>query len=241
MKFDIFGGCTSRDLFNFENACGSVNRYFARSSLVSQYTPKVLSLQTAKFDTGSNFTNRMVRSDIEKSFRHYLSSSSPKGDYLIMDLLIERVPILRFENGYITRSIEFLKAKLDIGRETRLSKDEHLSVFREIAPTLANDLKCYKKVFLHKAFARNSYIDKNQKIARFDNLEEIESMNIVLAALYKTMEESMSNLVPLALNDFCAWEGHRWGLSPYHYEDEYYQLLNKRINNIIQSDGTSTA
>jgi len=236
IKFDIFGGCTSRDLFNFENACGQVNRYFARSSLVSQYTDPIVSLQKSVFDTGSNFSNNMVLSDIRKNFFNYFRGSAPKGDYLILDLLIERVPILTYQNGFLTRTIEFTKAKIDIGREVRITKEDHLALFRSIAPQLAEDLKVYRKVFLHKALSRTKYISNNQQIIDFKHIEEIATTNNFLNSLYEILEQNIPNLEIMALNDFYGWEGHRWGLSSFHYEDEYYTLLNKRINNIIQTD-----
>lgn len=234
MKFDIFGGCTSRDLFNFENSCGQVNRYFARSSLVSQYTPAIKSLQNVDIHTGSNFSNKMVQSDIQKSFFQYLKGPTQKASYIILDLLIERVPILKYQDGFLTRTIEFTKSKISLGKEIRINRDEHLELFRKLVPQLAHDLSIYKKVILHKALSRTQYVSTEQKLIKFSHTEEISATNEFLAALYEIIENSIPNLEVLYLDDFHAWEGHRWGLSSFHYEDGYYQQLNKKIRDITR-------
>jgi hypothetical protein len=236
MKFDIFGGCTSRDLFNFENACGQVNRYFARSSLVSQYSPAISSLQNVDINTGSNFSNKMVQSDIQKSFFQYFKGPAQKASYLILDLLIERVPILKYQNGFLTRTIEFTKSKISVGKEMRISRDEHLELFGKLVPQLADDLSIYKKVILHKALSRTQYISKEQKIVKFPHIEEISATNEFLTALYQIIENNIPNLEVLYLDDFYAWEEHRWGLSSFHYEDGYYQQLNQKIHEITRAN-----
>lgn len=235
MIIDIFGGCTSRDLFNFENACGRVGNYFARSSLVSQYTNKIASLQNIKINLGSNFQRSMVQSDLQKNFYHYFRDGSRIGDYLIIDLLIERLPLIKFQNGLITRTSEYAKIRTDLGitKELFLSRNEHIEKFREIAPQIAEDLNKYKKIFLHRSLLRQNYISNEGELLKFADQDKIIATNTFLSTLYDILETNLHNVSSIHVPQFHAWAGHRWGLTNYHYETEYYYTVNRMIQNII--------
>ncbi len=235
MKFDIFGGCTSRDLFNLENRGGAVHNYFARSSLVSQYTSKIESLQSIEINLGSKFQKSMVQGDLQKSFYNYFRDNTPKGDYLIIDLLIERLPLIKFQNGLITRTSEYAKIKQDlqIQKETFLAPEEHLQEFQKALPILVQDFRIYKKVFLHKSFLRNQYLSTAGKLCWFENQYKINITNAFLKTLYDLLETNIENVEVLEYPEFYAWEGHRWGLAAYHYESEYYNLINRKIRQSI--------
>lgn len=235
MIFDIFGGCTSRDLFNFDDACGKVGNYFARSSLVSQYTEVIPSLQNIDINLGSKFQRAMVQGDLQKNFYNYFRNGSRIGDFLILDLLIERLSLIKFQNGLITRTSEYAKIKADLGivKERFITRDEHAEQFRKIAPILAQDFRRYKKIFLHKSFLRERYISNEGLICNFDNPEKIVATNNFLSQLYNVLENIIPNMQTIHVPEFEAWEGHRWGLTNYHYETEYYHTVNRRLQHYI--------
>lgn len=229
VSFDVFGGCTSRDLFNYPNAPGKVNEYFARTSLVSQYTSKIPSLQKVDIQITNGFRKSTVLGDFTKRMFDYFRSDVPKGDYFVMDLLVERLPILEYEGGYVTNSLEFKQAKLELPEAAAIDKAEHLRIFENIVPAFVDDLAVYKKVFLNRSLFLNSYLDKENNLKHFQNTQYIARTNAVLLPLYDCLERSIPNLEVFDLQDIYAWEGHRWGLSAYHYEDRYYEGVNDRI------------
>lgn len=233
VSFDVFGGCTSRDLFNYSNAPGKVNQYFARTSLVSQYTSKIPSLQQVNIQMTNGFRKSTVLGDLTKRMYDYFRSDAPKGDYFVMDLLVERLPILQYEEGYVTNSLEFKQAKIELPEATAIDKAEHLRIFESVLPAFVDDLAVYRKVFLNKSLFLNSYLDKENNLKNFQNAQYIARMNAVLWPLYDCLERSIPNLEVFDLQDIYAWEGHRWGLSPYHYEDRYYEGVNDKIRSSI--------
>lgn len=60
-------------------------------------------------------------------------------------------------------------------------------------------------------------------------------MNQFLSPLYELLEKNIKNIVVFELDGVRAWEGHRWGLSAYHYEDWYYKSVNDKIAQHISS------
>ena len=237
MIFDIFGGCTSRDLFNFENSCGRVGNYFARSSLVSQYSARDRTLEQLNINLASKFQREMVQGDLQKHFYNYLKNGSKLGDYLIIDLLIERLPLVKFKKGLITRTSEYARIKSDLGisKEVLMRAPEHLEAFRKIAPLVAADFRQYKGIILHKSFLREKYISNNGDICDFDNKGKITSTNEYLTELYEILASELENVTIIHVPEFHAWEGHRWGLTNYHFETEYYYEVNRRIQETLRT------
>ncbi|ETF04719.1 hypothetical protein W822_04175 [Advenella kashmirensis W13003] len=235
--FDVFGGCTSRDLFNYPNSPGEVNEYFARTSLVSQYTAKIESLQNVSIDVITGFRKNTVLGDFTKRMHDYFKSDAPKADYFVMDLLVERLPILQYENGFVTNSLEFKQAKVELSDARQIDRTEHLQLFEQIVPRFVEDLTVYKKVFLNRSLFLKKYVDKENNVQSFKNIHYINRINDILQPLYDILEQKIANLEVFDLADVNAWEGHRWGLSAYHYEDKYYSGVNDKIRASIGSVG----
>lgn len=229
-KFDVYGGCTSRDFFNYSNAPGTVNKYFARTSLVSQYGPRVPVPKNIEKIGPINFNTRCVIDDFNKSFRFFLRSDAPKGDYLIMDLLIERFNLYQRSNGYITDSIEFRKLKGEFNPGKSLNREERFDLFCKVMPKFSNDLQVYRRVFLSKALLKTTYLSDSNEILPFKNPERIESVNSFLLRLYDVLEREIPNIEVIETHDIHAWEGHQWGLTAYHYEQRFYYSFNDTLN-----------
>ena len=66
-RVTIFGGCCSRDTFNYTKDI-KVHSYFSRTSMVSMYSP--LPKEDINLDSvGSQFQRKMVEADIKKQLR----------------------------------------------------------------------------------------------------------------------------------------------------------------------------
>lgn len=111
----IFGSCVTRDCFTEEvsdesTASYRINRYFARSSVLSQLAPPVA--VNEKINLVSSFQQRMVRDDLEKNFFPYLEKVRKDIDYLLLDFVEERFDLAALEDSYVTCSGELLKSGL---------------------------------------------------------------------------------------------------------------------------------
>lgn len=135
-KFDVFGGCTSRDLFNHDNTCGVVENYFARTSLVSQYTAKIPEIQSVPIKALSEFRRKAVSNDFTKGMFDYFRSDEPKAQFFVMDLLVERLNLLKYRNGYITESNEYQQSECNFSPVETVPNEEHSQLFEQIVPLL---------------------------------------------------------------------------------------------------------
>lgn len=112
----IWGSCVTRDCFA-EDICGhesisryEIDKYFARSSLVSQLSRPVL--LKGEIRLSSLFQKRMVADDFEKQFFPYLNKVKEDIDYLLLDFIDERFDIIALSDSYVTYSGELAASGL---------------------------------------------------------------------------------------------------------------------------------
>jgi len=231
VTIDIFGSCVSRDAFGAdEDTRFKLGNYFARSSVISAYS-KAIPVQMQDIKLPSAFQKRMVFYDLTKEFKQYIKK--PTSDYLIIDLIDERIRVVKYKNTFITRSREFVNSKLPY-RGTIISDEERAALWREKAKFFINDLKSHRnpeKIILHKAFWQTSYKGKDGLIHDFED-PEIEKNNKILHEYYQFIEENIPGVNIIQLNNYISDENHIWGLSPFHYEDNYYIEFINQLNKI---------
>lgn len=232
MKIDILGSCVTRDVFNFTDKY-KIQSYFARTSLASIYS-KPIDISIDDFELSSVFQKRMVYNDLTKHFRKYIKTTT--ADYLIIDFIDERFGVLKYNDSLITASAEYNKTNLNsIFKTTRLTQSEKFKVWEMSAIQFIEEVSTYyssKKVILHKSFYKDKYKDKNGEIIKFE--QSYDTHNELLSRYYNFFEKHFTGLNVIELNNqFLASETHRWGLTPYHYEDEYYLQFNKELDKII--------
>ncbi|EKN66467.1 hypothetical protein BABA_15197 [Neobacillus bataviensis LMG 21833] len=235
MKVDIFGSCVTRDAFAWENPF-TINRYFARTSMISQYS-KALNMKEEDIHLPSKFQQRMVYNDLQKMFRRYIQN--PTSDYLIIDLIDERMNLIKVKQGpYITRSTELVNAKLKVDQAAvlkRLHLPEHL--WFDKAALFIDDVKKKfdrNQIILHKVFWQEKYRTAAGELKEFENRKEIRENNELLHTYYSFMEDHMDGIHVIDLNGkYYGDETHRWGKSPFHFEEEYYKDFLQQLHAII--------
>lgn len=230
MQIDIFGSCVTRDAFAITNNNYHMGSYFSRSSISSIYSRKI-AINTSDVQLTSKFQKRMVYFDLVKRFRSYIKESD--ADYLIIDLIDERFKIGKVKNSYVTISTDFLNSNLNLEFK-KLSNDNKNLIWFDKAKDFIEDLRIFgvEKVILHKAFWKETYIDKDGNICTFENLSIINEQNNILKAYYKYIEDALLDEGLNIIEEIpChASTKHKWGLDPFHYEDKYYDELIKEIN-----------
>ncbi|WHY33816.1 DUF6270 domain-containing protein [Cytobacillus firmus] len=232
---DILGSCVTRDAFAFDELGKlKVNEYFARTSVISLYSNPI-SAKLDEIELPSAFQKRMVYNDLTKKFKKYIQK--PLSDYLIIDFIDERFRILKTRDSYITRSKEYIMSGFKINR-TFLPEEERLKLWHEKAEQLINDLNKYyhpEKVILHKAFWQDKYLSENGQLNSFSDAE-VAKNNILLSSYYEKLEKNIEGLNVIELHGFVSDEKHKWGLSPFHYQDEYYKEFIRQLYQIIGLD-----
>lgn len=227
IKVDIFGSCVTRDVFKYNGGENfKINSYFARSSIVSIYS-KPLKVSLDEINLPSAFQKRMVYWDCNKYFPKFIKSTD--ANFLIIDFIDERIRLLKTNSSIITRSTEFVKSGLNF-KGTILSNEEKLELFRSSINKFIEDVKnAYQaeNIILHEAYFKSEYINKNKERVKFVD-PEIEIQNALLKEYYQALKENIPELKVIKLDKYISDENHEWGLTPFHYEHDYYQdFLNQ--------------
>ena len=230
----IIGSCCSRDIFRILEEDRLVGKYTARSSLISRVSPPLkFNLNSQINSLESNWQQRMLKQDFEKNGLHI--EDYAKG-VLIIDFIDERLLLLKVGDTFITQSTEFTKCKLNevlnIDKEVRRGRQEEFDLWidacHKFTKLIPENIR--KKTILHKAFWASKY-RKNGELYDFEDRDKIIFFNKNLDFYYKTFESIYSPgcIVEVSLEKSIADAQHLWGLSPFHYTEEYYQECYKQI------------
>ncbi|WP_186576748.1 DUF6270 domain-containing protein [Aquibacillus kalidii] len=233
---DIFGSCVTRDAFSFIQNEYKINNYFARCSLISLYSmPFHINIEEIKLK--SKFQQRILYYDLSNYFRSYLQETN--SDYLIIDLIDERLGVQKYEDKYITNSTELNRSNLLELYNTEICKidSNYIKCWENSARHFIDDLKKspYKKIFLHKSLYVNTYLNKDNIKVAFDNKNQESAVknNGMLRHMYNFLENNYPNLIKIEPTGFSADANHKWGLSPFHYEVDYYKTFMDKLNQFI--------
>ncbi|TDL33473.1 hypothetical protein EVU91_13240 [Macrococcoides bohemicum] len=232
MKIDIFGSCISRDSFNFKNSSYSLGHYFARSSMVSAVSnPLNIEFNDIKLD--SKFNKNMVYNDLTKTHQKYLKS--PENNILLIDIFEERLQIAKHSDTLFTFSREFQNSKIDIGYSL-LNHEDKLLLLNNRIQEIVSLFSKYDLVILNKVKPTLFYYDNNSNKLLHQNLNDNAKFLLKNSDLiFDLLESNIQNLLTIELNGFFGTSNHRWGLSPFHYEDDFYIKLNDGIKHVIET------
>nr|WP_281728349.1 DUF6270 domain-containing protein [Priestia flexa] len=233
-KIDILGSCVSRDPFAMFEHQYEINNYFARTNVIS-LASKPMKISIYKILLDSNFQKRSVYNDLNKQFFKYLEEV--QSNVLIIDLLSERLRLMKRGETYFTLSDEFNKSNLMQelkGKAVVQKTDEMWEAAAKQLVAKLNESK-YDQVIIHKAFWQERYIDANGDIQSFENIDEIHENNKKLDFMYKYLGENVSKASYLEITDeeIFADENHKWGLSPRHYETSYYEKFLNELKYVL--------
>ena len=250
-SLSIFGSYVSRDLLECEAACNlMLNLYFARSSIISAVSDKV-TLDYEEINLQSNFQRRQVYYDFNKSAINMLQDK--RSDYLMIDLVDERFPLIKVSGSYVTRSGTLLESSIISENEPIIEKEEYVDIHgehsyrvegvdvREYLDRFCDRiLRIYKpeKIILHVVRGAEFYYDENREVQRFEpNIAGyFKKLNKMWSFMYEYLSIKMAGCMCIDISSgFLADEKHVWGLSPIHFQEEYYERVLARIAKKIVS------
>lgn len=230
----ILGSCVTRDIFEYvAPEKYEIKHYFARTKIVSQLSPP-LDCSEKDIALESAFQKKQVLNDFQKSQFGKLSASV--SDCCIIDYIDERFSLIKVDKTYVTKSNELvLSGWLDTksykerqykfwGNKWRLGYKDLGEYVKRYLDQVAS---CFEEsdLIIHKAFMVNTYLDKSGKRYSFDTpyLDYNKRVNDMLEFLYDFSISYLPGVKVIDLCDrYCADAEHKWGLSPMHYQKEYY-------------------
>lgn len=235
----ILGSCVTRDIFEYFPNQYQIGPVFSRTSVISLMTsPLPVSYQDINLK--SEWQKRMVYADFQKSFWDSLQRYHI--DLLIIDFIDERFDLCYSDGSYVTRSHEFVESGVEhLGQYNFQLINRFDSITTETwkwyCDLFIDRLSYYfspNKILLHKAFWMPAYY-RNGTVTEFDHQEWIAENNKLLKEYYAHFEKKWKGIhsIDLSQSGLLSCDKHRWGLQPYHYEDEYYMRAGTRIADIL--------
>lgn len=241
-KIAIIGSCVSRDAFEFDKSKFDISAaYFPRASIVSLMS-KPIEIDHTVLSDENQWLKWVILNDYNKSTITQVKAKKP--DAIIVDLIEERFDLININGNFLTRSDDLLKVYPLIKEVnaanivSRNSNDDillfssHASLFCE---TLNRELPDVK-VIIHDARYSDYYMD-NGKIIKFDEHKCYgnKQANARLEMYSKILIKELKNVAYIKLDNeiSIANKNHKWGLSPFHYTDEYYEEFMARISYLL--------
>jgi hypothetical protein len=228
VRVGIYGSCVTRDAFALVEHPFEIARYVARTSWISQ-TARAPRIDPEWVGARlSPFKRRSIAIDIEKRAVEELAAGKP--DIVLIDLIDERLPVETFSDGSaVTLSGYFLRAPRALpalvrGRVLRARGSERLARFAEAVGILApriTDVVPAERILLH----RSMFTDRVMGGAR-THVRRTAAMNAVLEPMYDAVQRALGCDAISPPPEVCLTDpGHRWGPSPFHYVQGYYEAL----------------
>ncbi|PHV70167.1 hypothetical protein CS063_11865 [Sporanaerobium hydrogeniformans] len=248
ISISIFGSCVTRDVLEYDRRKRlKLQTYIARQSIVSA-VEKSVDINMDDIFLNSKFQKQCVYNDFKKNAFEFFNKDGSK--YLIIDLIDERFKLVKCkkENSLVTYS-------------TYLQESNHIKnpIFVEKKKSIFNGKKYYvdgmplenylgkfcskikaiyfeDHIIIHKCKMAQFYIDKEGNTKKFDESYLIYNKNIneLLEYMYSYLECNLPQAMVINISDeYLADEQHKWGLSPMHYQKEYYISVFSKIEKYV--------
>ena len=229
-RFAILGSCVSSDIFRLNPGRGQLVLYFARCSLLSLMSSPV-EFGDDDLDWPSNFARRTVKADFEKTF--FADLEAKECDTLIVDFVDERWDLLRIGDSLVTCSADLMNMGIDrlkrrgftrVARRDTRTHELWRDACARFAATLRERLPGLQ-VVLHNVLGTNRCRDGRElcELAPFADGIPLADVNALLMDYNACFRSHMESLLDLELSrTYVADKSHRWGLSPFHFEERYY-------------------
>ncbi|MFJ4232121.1 DUF6270 domain-containing protein [Cellulosimicrobium cellulans] len=232
----VLGSCVTRDGFEYLPDPSSVELavYVARTSLGSAFgKPSALAYDAER--EGSPFRRRMVEIDLGKRLEGLLREE--RWDVLVIDFVDERFDLAPDVGGGIATVSPELCTGCLISPSTqviRSGSSDHFALWVEGVKTLRSilsDLGRGADVYINAPFWAEK-LETGGRIPGTD-LEYVRRSNAYQSKLVefaaRQLECPVWNYDPESTR---AASEHKWGVSPFHYEEEYYRAF---CANLVQA------
>lgn len=240
-RIAVIGSCITRDLWPILGDGTSSLLYISRTSLASLFSDPVTSLTLGEEPPPSlkRHQHNSVIADLTKTALRDLIEYEPS--HIILDFIDERFDLLSADGAVVSHSWELevsgyrgqagLSLARSVARQSSACDLLWTNGLCELASLLEATPLRESKIILHAAQWASDYIDTDGTRQSFPS--ELELMVGLQATstdhnrLLDRYQASFMRQFPradiVAAPEFrLADAAHRWGLSPFHYVDDYY-------------------
>lgn len=233
MKVKVYGGCVSRDILNFDEAeTMQLVSYNARSSLATLGSNNVAkTIPNKYYESLSNISSKFQRRMVESDFNNEIIESAAAEDYdvLLIDFLVDRFHLAEINGKLVTRSVEFVRSGIKPDKLINTFSDQYMKLWREGIDNLFSivDSKVGLDAIKINKVYWSSIANTPQDTVLLNDKWEIEKNNEKLDTMYDYVEKRLpsSSIVEVDKSLLVADSNHKWGLSPFHFTDDYYRRM----------------
>ncbi|MCI9315543.1 MAG: hypothetical protein HFI57_11275 [Lachnospiraceae bacterium] len=251
---NIFGSCVSRDVLEMQQERKiQLQNYIARESIVSALSPPAF-LNMDQLNLDSNFQRTMVAHDFHKDVFELFRQK--RSEILLIDFIEERFPLVKTGNSYVTYSNElmtsgyiskpelircckktppFCRFRRSGGCRWMVGNINMDNIITEFGRRL---LEMYnpEQIIIHEVYLSDQYMDHEKQVRLFpaNHLENNQKLNEQYEYMYHMLEDFIPDArVINCSREYIADASHKWGLSPMHFQREYYEQVLEEIYRII--------
>ncbi|GAA3693053.1 hypothetical protein GCM10022377_01960 [Zhihengliuella alba] len=150
-----------------------------------------------------------------------------------MDLIVERLGVLRYKGGYVTRSNELMRTALadQLGEAPwfRFGTDRHWHQWTAAVDCVAGELRdaglLEKALVLNTPWATQTRAGEPLSLRGRSSAEYNEDYK----PFYAYMEQSGFTVVAMPEELAVGDDEHKWGPAPYHYVPEAYEWIAAQV------------
>jgi len=211
-RFFIYGSCVTRDAFALEHGFELVN-YIARSPFGSAFAQVPKDIDVELHSIESPFQRRMVKADVNKQLAGLLRDS--EFDYLLVDLIDERIRLMPYQESVIAYSTELQKTGATATSEQllRIGSEDYYERWKAGLERLLAACPA-SKIIVNRVFWATATDDGTE----LPNQADIAHHNAVLNRLYADLAAHPEiRFIDYPERLLVADSKHRWGPAPYHF------------------------
>ena len=235
MKVRIYGSCVSRDILSFNNTDKlELLSYNARSSVAtlnekniqcqigSEYIKSLTNIE-------SKFQKRMVEYDFNNTILDIINNDNY--DLLLFDLIDERFHLAQISKKIVTRSSEFLKSGIKPDRLINTFSAEYMDLWQAGLDNFINIVSTtigLEGLKINKVYWADRASNQRDTAILTDKWQ-VDVNNQKLHDMYEYLEKRLptSSFIEVDSKLLVADSEHKWGLSPFHYIDDYYKEMGR--------------
>ena len=220
----------------------SITYQITNSGLCSMFceNEKTIPHKTDGIKMDNMYRLNSLKTDVLKNAEQIICDN--KCDYIMIDFMEERYPLLMIEESYYTKSdvLQDIKDELNLKEDIREIKFTEIpfDLWKRNCDKLITILKRNyepKQIILNRLYLTEN-IGNNLPEKKFSNIQEIREFNIRLKRYYDYFEENMGGYAVSLENemtDYCP-ELFEYGCKPEYFCEKRYREYGIQMINIVE-------
>lgn len=231
-KVFIHGSCVSRDTTPHLGDGWEVVAYVARQGMISAANAPGHLMHESHLT--SRFQQTCLINDLQSSLFDAISEHAGDTDLVVMDLVDERLGVYDLGDGaYATHSWELEESRLlnyllEVPPHIAFGSDEHFTLWQ---PASAMVMQRFSDAGLPVIVLAPEWAEQSDRGRADLAYRQIPATvyNAQYARYFDHLEALGSDVLRIGQDTVRSAEAHRWGLEPFHYIDDVYDIMQNGI------------